>query len=270
MGVSRSGYYKWTHKKPSKSEKRIIKLKERIRHHFYGYKKRYGSPKVAAKLREDGWKVATKTVAQLMKELGLVSCTVKKYKATTNSKHNLPVYDNVLNRGFKVDKPHKAWVSDITYIATSEGWVYLATQMDLFSRKIVGWAMGERITKELVLAALDDAHKREQPCGGVIHHSDRGSQYASNDYRAQIDHYKMVGSMSRKGNCYDNACIESFHSILKKELVYQTKFRTRKQAYEAIHGYIEIDYNRIRIHSTLGYKSPYRFEKNYYEQLQVS
>lgn len=270
MGVSRSGYYKWKQRKPSEREKRHIKLKSRIRYHFYGFKKRYGSPKVTAKLREENWKVSTKTVARLMKDMGLVSCTVKKYKATTNSKHDLPIYENVLNREFTVNMPHKAWVSDITYVATSEGWVYLATLMDLFSRKIVGWAMSERITKELVLAALDHACDREQPAEGVIHHSDRGSQYASNEYRKRIDHYKMVGSMSRKGNCYDNACIESFHSILKKELVYQTKFRTRKQAYEAIHGYIDIDYNRIRIHSTLGNLSPYWFEKRYYEQLQVT
>jgi putative transposase len=270
MGVSRSGYYKWKKKKPSERVKRHIKLKVRIRYHFYGFKRRYGSPKVTAKLREDGWVVATKTVARLMKEMGLVSCTVKKYKATTNSKHDLPIYENVLDRGFTVDKPHKAWVSDITYVATSEGWVYLATLMDLFSRKIVGWAMGERITKELVLDALNDACNREQPSEGLIHHSDRGSQYASHVYRERINHYKMVGSMSRKGNCYDNACIESFHSILKKELVYQTKFRTRKQAYEAIHGYIDLDYNRIRIHGTLGNKSPYWFEKMYYEQLQTS
>jgi transposase InsO family protein len=270
MGVSRSGYYKWRNKKSSERDKRKAKLKKRIRYHFNGFKRRYGSPKVTAKLREEGWIVSIKTVARLMKEMGLVSCTVKKYKATTNSKHNLPVYENVLNRAFNVKAPHQAWVSDITYVATAEGWVYLATLMDLFSRKIVGWAMSERITKELVLAALDDSYRREKPCEGVIHHSDRGSQYASNEYRARIDQYKMVGSMSRKGNCYDNACIESFHSVLKKELVYQTKFRTRKQAYEAINGYIELEYNRIRIHSTLGYKSPYWFEKEYYEQLQAS
>jgi putative transposase len=270
MSVSRSGYYKWINRKPSEREKRRAKLKKRIRYHFDGFKRRYGSPKIAAKLRQEGWVVSTKTVARLMKEMSLVSCTVKKYKATTNSKHDQPVYENVLNREFTVLAPHKAWVSDITYVATAEGWVYLATLMDLFSRKIVGWAMGERITKELVLTALDDACRREQPREGLVHHSDRGSQYASKEYRARIDHYKMVGSMSRKGNCYDNACIESFHSVLKKELVYQTKFRTRKQAYEALNGYIDLEYNRIRIHSTLGYISPYWFEKRYYEQLQVS
>lgn len=270
MNVSRSGYYKWRNKKPTERDKRRVKLKKRIRYHFEGFKRRYGSPKITAKLREDGWIIAEKTVGKLMNEMGLVSCTVKKYKATTNSKHSLPVYENVLNQQFIVEKPHQVWVSDITYVATSAGWLYLATLMDLFSRKIVGWSIGNRITKELVLDALDDAYRREQPSPGLIHHSDRGSQYASNEYRKRIDQYKMIGSMSRKGNCYDNACIESFHSILKKELVYQTKFRTRQQARDAIIGYIEVDYNRIRIHSTIGYKSPYQYEKMYYEQLQVS
>ncbi|ACT00602.1 Integrase catalytic region [Paenibacillus sp. JDR-2] len=270
MGVSRSGYYKWLIRKPDKRAKRRKHLKIRIRYHFEGFKRRYGSPKIAAKLREEGWVVATKTVASLMKKMGLVSCVVKKYKATTNSKHSLPVFENVLNREFKVAKPHHAWVADITYVPTSEGWVYLATLMDLYSRKIVGWAMNDRINKELTLAALNDAYERENPGPGLIHHSDRGSQYAANEYRAQVEEYKMVGSMSRKGNCYDNACIESFHSVLKKELVYQTKFRSRKQAYEALNGYIELEYNRIRIHSTLGYKSPVSFEKLYYQQLQVS
>ncbi|WP_410772661.1 IS3 family transposase, partial [Fontibacillus sp. BL9] len=244
MGVSRSGYYKWKVRKPSQREKRKSRLKRRIRIHFEGFKKRYGSPKITAKLREEGWIIATKTVSQLMKTMGLVSCTVKKYKATTNSNHTLPVYENVLNRSFKVAAPHQAWVTDITYIATGQGWVYLATLMDLYSRKIVGWAMSERMTRELTLAALDDAYSREKPAHGLIHHSDRGSQYASAHYRKRLDEYGMVGSMSRKGNCYDNACIESFHSILKKELVYQTKFHTRKQAYEAIQTYIELEYNR--------------------------
>lgn len=268
LGVSRSGYYKWTHRKPSNMEKLRKKRMKRIQHHFYAYKKRYGSDKIAAKLREEGDVVSTKTVARLMKKMGLRSVTVKKYKATTNSKHNHPVYENVLNRGFNVLAPNKVWVTDITYIGTSQGWVYLASVMDLYSRKIVGWSLGERMTKELVLEAFDKACERQKPPPGLIHHSDRGSQYASNEYRERLTAYKMIGSMSRKGNCYDNACIESFHSILKKELVYQTKFKTRKQAYDAIYEYIEFDYNRIRIHSTIGYLTPHQYEKRYYEQQQ--
>jgi putative transposase len=270
MQVSRSGYYKWLNRKPSEQEKRRKKLKKRILHHFNAFKQRYGSPKIAAKLREEGWVVATKTVSRRMKEMGLRSRTVKKYIATTNSKHNQPVYENVLNRQFKVLAPNQVWVSDITYIATKQGWVYLASVMDLFSRKIVGWAVSDRLTKELALEAFDKACERRNPPGGLIHHSDRGSQYASNEYRQRIEDKKMIGSMSRKGNCYDNACIESFHSVIKKELVYQTRFNTRQQAYDALYEYIELEYNRMRIHSSIEYMTPHQCEKRYYEQLQVA
>lgn len=270
MQVSRSGYYKWVHRKPSEQAKRRNKLMKRIRHHFDGFKQRYGSTKITQKLRQEGWTVSSKTVAVLMKEMGLRSITVKKHKATTNSKHNQPVYANVLNRQFNVIAPNKVWVTDITYIATLQGWVYLASVMDLFSRKIVGWSLGSRMTKELVLDAFDQACERQKPSPGLIHHSDRGSQYASADYRERLASYGMVGSMSRKGNCYDNACIESFHSVIKKELVYQTRFKTRQQAYDAVNEYIELDYNRIRIHSAINYLTPHVCEKRYYEQQQIA
>lgn len=202
-----------------------------------------------------------------MKEMGLKSCMARKYKATTNSKHAMPVHDNTLNRQFKVLAPNKVWVTDITYIRTREGWLYLASVMDLFSRKIAGWSTGSRMTQELVLDALDMAYKRQNPKPGLLHHSDRGSQYACVEYQKRLEKYKMVGSMSRKGNCYDNSCIESFHSTLKKELVYVTTFKTREQAKKELYTYIEFDYNRSRIHSTLGNKSPHRFEQLYYENL---
>jgi transposase InsO family protein len=269
MQVSRSGYYKWLNRKPSDLEKRRVKLMKRIQHHFDGFKQRYGSPKIAAKLREEGIAVSTKTVARLMKTMGLRSRTVRKYKATTNSNHSQPVYDNVLNREFNVAAPNRAWVTDITYISTEQGWVYLASVMDLFSRKIVGWSQGGHMTKELVIDALQMACRRQKPEPGLIHHSDRGSQYASTEYRERLSCHKMIGSMSRKGNCYDNACIESFHSIIKKELIYLTKFKTRQQAYDAINSYIELDYNRIRIHSSIGYLTPHLCEKRYFEQQQV-
>lgn len=243
---------------------------KRIQHHFDGFKQRYGSPKITAKLREEGIVVSTKTVAKLMNIMGLRSRTVKKYKATTNSDHRHQVYDNVLNREFKAEAPNRVWVSDITYVPTKQGWVYLASVMDLFSRKIVGWSMGSRMTKELVLEALDKACRRQQPEPGLIHHSDRGSQYASTEYRERLTSNKMVGSMSRKGNCYDNACIESFHSIIKKELIYLTEFKTRQQAYDAINSYIELEYNRIRIHSSIGYLTPHLCEKRYYKQQQAA
>jgi putative transposase len=266
LEVSRSGYYKWRDRKPSEQLIRQLKLMKRIQFHFDGFKQRYGSPKIAKKLWDEGWKVSEKTVSRYMKQMGLRSRTVKKYKATTNSNHTLPVFDNLLNQNFSTDAPNKVWVADITYIHTNEGWVYLASLLDLYSRKIVGWSAGDRMTKELVIRALDMAFERQQPGEGLIHHSDRGVQYASQDYRNLLETYQMVGSMSRKGNCYDNASIESFHSVLKKELVYLTKFKTRRQAYDALYEYIELEYNRIRIHSAIGGVSPYWYEKKYYEQ----
>lgn len=265
LKVSRSGYYKWIKREPSAREKRLRMLEKQIRRLFNHFKKRAGSPTITGILRKKGVSVSSKTVYRLMKKMGLKSITVRKVKATTNSNHHLPVYDNVLNRQFKVVAPNKVWVTDITYIATGEGWLYLASVMDLYSRKIVGFSMGSRMTRELVLDALEKAYKRRKPEPGLIHHSDRGSQYACHEYRKKIEAYQMIGSMSRKGNCYDNACIESFHSTLKKELVYQTKFKTRKQAMRELYTYIEFDYNRLRAHSTLGYESAHHFEQLYYK-----
>lgn len=196
-----------------------------------------------------------------MKELGLKSRTVKKYKATTNSKHNFPVADNVLNQQFTAKKPNEVWMADITYIPTDEGWLYLAGVEDLCTRKIVGFHMDERMTKSLVLEALDRAYRLQRPKEAVLHHSDRGGQYASNDYQERLKTYNMTSSMSRKGNCYDNACIESFHSILKKELIYLEKFKTRKEAKKRIFEYITCFYNGKRIHSSIGYFTPNEYER---------
>lgn len=267
LKVSSSGYYKWLKRKPSAREIHRKWLKKRIRYYYYHFKRRSGSPTITAALHNEGCSVSSKTVSRLMKEMGLKSITVRKYKATTNSNHSMPVFDNVLDRKFQVAAPNKVWVADITYIRTGEGWQYLASVMDLFSRKIVGWSVGARMTQELVLDALDQAYHRQKPGPGLIHHSDRGSQYASEDYRERLISYKMTGSMSRKGNCYDNACIESFHSTLKKELVYQTKFKTRKHAEKELYTYIEFDYNRLRLHSTLGYKTAHQFEQNFYKKV---
>jgi transposase InsO family protein len=181
------------------------------------------------------------------------SCTVKKYKATTNSRHKHPVSENVLERRFKVAKPNHCWVADITYIPTNEGWLYLVSVMDLYSRKIVGWAMDKTMTKDIVCSALNMAYHRQNPDKGLLHHSDRGVQHASSEYQKLRAKYHMIGSMSRKGNCYDNACIESFHGILKRELVYQTRFKTRSEAKRSLFEYIEFFYNSKRIHSTLDY-----------------
>ncbi|WP_025849129.1 IS3 family transposase, partial [Brevibacillus agri] len=174
-----------------------------------------------------------------------------------------PVAENVLNQTFTANAPGKVWMTDITYIPTDEGWLYLASVMDLYTRKIVGFHMGERMTKELVIAALDQAYNRQRPAPGLLHHSDRGSQYASTEYQKRLEKYQMIGSMSRKGNCYDNACIESFHSVLKKELVYLEKFKTREQAKRAIFEYITCFYNGKRIHSSIGYFTPNQYEHMY-------
>jgi putative transposase len=261
--VSRSGYYEWTRRKESERSIRRKTLEPRIRRIFLDSRRLYGSKKVWEALKKLGIHVSEKTVVRIMKELGLKSRTVKKYKATTNSKHNLPVYDNVLNQEFVAKAPNEVWMADITYIHTDEGWLYLASIMDLYSRKIVGFQMSDRMTKSLVLDALDQAYHRQRPTGEVLHHSDRGSQYASLDYQKRLKTYKMKGSMSRKGNCYDNACIESFHSVLKKELIYLEHYKTRAAAKKQIFEYLTCFYNGKRIHSSIGYFTPNQYERMY-------
>jgi putative transposase len=258
--ISRSGYYEWTRRKESKSSRRRKKLERQIRRAFLDSRRLYGSRKVWEVLKKQGIQVSEKTVARIMKELGLKSRTVKKYKATTNSKHNWPTADNILDQQFTASAPNKVWMTDITYIPTDEGWLYLASVMDLCTRKIVGFHMDERMTKSLVLKALDQAHRFQRPGRELLHHSDRGSQYASIEYQERLKDYGMTGSMSRKGNCYDNACIESFHSVLKKELVYLEKFKTRKEAKARIFEYITCFYNGKRIHSSIGYFTPNQYE----------
>lgn len=244
-------------------------LKQRIQFWYDDSNGLYGSPKITQLLRKENIRVSQKTVTRLMKEMGLKSRTVKKYKATTNSKHSLPVHENTLNQQFQAAAPNQVWTADITYVPTDEGWLYVASILDLFSRKIVGWYADQRMTKELVLTALDRAYRQQRPKGTVLHHSDRGSQYASQDYQARLIKYGMQSSMSRKGNCYDNACIESFHGVLKRELVYLTHFRTRAGAKQHLFEYIELFYNRKRIHSTIGYVPPNRYERMYYSRVQA-
>jgi transposase InsO family protein len=258
--VSRSGYYKWRTAEPSQQEVQKKKVQERILYHFHDTEQRYGSPKITFMLRQEGYRVSERTVSTYMKELNLRSCVSRTYKVTTtDSNHDQPVAPNLLNQQFKFSAPNQAWAADITYIPCREGRLYLASILDLCTKEIVGWRLGKRMTTELVLGALEDAYTAKKPKAGLIHHSDRGSQYASQDYRDQLSAYKMKASMSRKGNCYDNACIESFHSLLKKELIYCKKFKTQQQAYEEIFRYMELFYNRKRIHSSLGYLSPVQF-----------
>lgn len=260
MEVSRSGYYKWLSTGPSATELKRQEIKERIQYHFYDNEQRYGSPKITRKLNDEGYKISERTVTMYMQDLKLRSCVSRKYKVqTTDSKHNLPIAPNVVNQNFTVKRPNKIWAADITYIPCREGRLYLASILDLCTKEIVGWKLGDRMTVDLVIGALEDAYEAKKPRKGLIHHSDRGSQYASHDYQERLSTYKMKVSMSRKGNCYDNACIESFHSILKKELIYCKKFKTKQQAYDEIYRYIEFFYNRKRIHGSIGYLSPVQF-----------
>ncbi|WP_281274656.1 IS3 family transposase [Lysinibacillus telephonicus] len=268
LGVSRSGYYEWLNRPKSNQKERKEKLTSQIKRVYLDSRRNYGSPKITKQLNSEGVHVSQKTVSRIMKDEGIRSKTVKKYKATTNSKHNLPIYPNLLDQQFKVERPGQAWVADITYIWTSEGWLYLATIMELFSRRIIGWAMDTRMTKELVILALKRAIKTQTPTSGLIHHSDRGSQYASKEYQQVLRTNGIITSMSRKGNCYDNACIESFHSVIKRELVFHEKYKTRDQAKKSIIEYIVSFYNYKRIHSYTNYMSPIAYEKQYFEVLQ--
>jgi transposase InsO family protein len=204
-------------------------------------------------------------VAKLMRLQGLRARHRRRFRTTTDSAHEFPVARNILKRNFEVESPNSTWVTDITYIWTREGWLYLAVILDLFSRRVVGWAMSEQITRKLALAALNMALSRRQPPRGLIHHSDRGSQYASGDYRRMLAANNIVCSMSRRGNCWDNAIAESFFSTIKLELVYENDWATRTEARAAIFEYLEVFYNSERRHSSLGYLSPAAFERHHEE-----
>lgn len=271
LSVSKSGYYKWRLSPPSDREKQREQIQKRIEFHYYDNDEIYGSPKITRKLAEEGIVIGEKTVGRLMRKNNLRSQATGKFKVqTTDSNHDFPIAPNWLNQHFDVcTKPNQVWVTDITYIHTRQGVLYLASVLDLFTRKIVGWQVGNRMKADLVSAALEKAYEGQQPEKGLIHHSDRGSQYAASDYRKKLKEYHMIRSMSRRGNCYDNACIESFHSILKRELVYRRTFHTREEAANHLFRYIEFFYNRKRIHSKLGYLSPDRFESQYRNNLKL-
>lgn len=260
MEVSRSSYYEWLKRGESRRKKSDRELSEKIRALFNAYRGRYGSPRIYDDLRDMGIRCSKKRVERLMREMGLRARHKRKYKVTTNSKHNYPIAPNLLNRQFKVDAPNKVWVADITYIRTFEGWLYLATVMDLFSRKIVGWAMSKNIDAELAITALKMAIKRRRPPKGLMHHSDRGVQYASSAYQEVLEKNHMVCSMSRKGNCWDNAVAESFFSTLKTELIGDKIYLARAQAKREIFEFIEIYYNRKRRHSSIGSMTPENYE----------
>jgi putative transposase len=269
LRVSKSGYYKWLdNKNRNQPEKKAFKkeIQQKIKKSFYESGRTYGSPRIHDDLVEWGYTISQKTVARIMRELGLRATPEEKYVVTTDSNHDLHIFPNLLNQKFGAQKPDRVWVADITYIWTLEGWVYLSSIMDLYSRKIVGWCLDKNMKKELSLKALNMALLMRQPTKDLIHHSDRGSQYCSNKYVGILRDYGIQMSMSRKGNPYDNACIESFHATLKKDLIYRRRFTTRAEAIKAINYYISSFYNERRKHSTLGYCSPNHFEKKFRAQ----
>lgn len=261
LEVARSGYYAWRKRPESdhkKADKRLLEDIKRI--HRQG-RNAYGSPRVTKQLHAEGVRCGKNRVARLMRAAGLRAVAKRKFKVTTDSRHDYPVAPNLLNRDFTAERPNQVWVTDITYIPTLEGWLYLAIVMDLYSRQIVGWAMDRMLTKELVIKALRQAIGRRNPPQGLIHHSDRGCQYASLQYQMMLREYGILQSMSRKGDCYDNACAESFFHTLKVELIHRQRYWTRSQARQSVFEYIEVFYNRVRLHSTLGYVSPYQYER---------
>ncbi|WP_257463580.1 IS3 family transposase [Archangium lipolyticum] len=260
LGVSRSGYYAWKERPESERDKADRALAEVVTRIHRDSRGTYGSPRVHAELRAQGQRVSRKRVARLMNEQGIAARKRRRFVRTTDSRHNQPVAPNILERNFSPGQPNSTWATDITYVGTGQGWLYLAVVMDLFSRKVVGWSMSEHIDRHLVLNALDMALKGRQPPQGLLHHSDRGSQYASTDYQQALAARGIQCSMSRKGNALDNAVVESFFSSLKQELVYTTDFATHEQARLALFEYIEVFYNRQRRHSSLGYVSPVDFE----------
>jgi transposase InsO family protein len=259
--VTRSGYYEWRKQPLSAQKMADLLLLMHIQDIFTESQDTYGSYRIHAELAEQGIRCGRKRVARLMRLYKLLPKTVRSFKVvTTDSNHNLPVAPNLLNQQFRANRPDQIWLADITYVPTTEGWLYLAVVLDLYSRRIVGWAMSESLHRQLVIDALQMAITTRQPPPGLLHHSDRGSQYASDDYQALLTHAKMLGSMSRKGNCYDNAPVESFFGTLKTELVFHQQYATHAQARLDIFEYIEIFYNRFRRHSALAYKSPVRYE----------
>jgi transposase InsO family protein len=261
LEVSRSGFYAWRRRDGLgiPQQQRIV-LDERVAAAFKTAKGRSGSPRLTRDLVEAGHPYDRKTVAKSMRRQGLRAKAAKRFKATTDSNHELPVAPNLLGQDFSAQRPDQKWVGDITYLWTDEGWLYLAVVLDLFSRKVIGWAMSERMKADLVCDTLRMALWRRGHPTGVLTHSDRGSQYCSAAYQALLEDHGLICSMSGKGNCYDNAVAESFFHTLKVELIHGERFASRESLRQAVFEYIEVDYNRTRRHSALGYVSPEAFE----------
>lgn len=266
LSVSRSGYYKWRGRTPSKRALQRELVRSALVDVYHQFNKRYGAPRLTVELNELGVPCSLNHVAQILQLEGLKARNGKSFKYHPSAAATYNVAPNRLARNFEASRPDEKWVSDITYIDVEGEWMHLAVIMDLYSRQIIGWAVDETMTTELVLEAFQMAVGRRQVTPGLILHSDRGVQYRSGEYHQALEEHQIQPSMSRKGNCWDNAVMESFFSRLKVELVYAENFKTAEQAYKGLFEYIEVFYNRVRRHSSLGYKSPAQHEENYYVQ----
>jgi transposase InsO family protein len=267
LQVSRSGFYAWQQRPAAARTVQDQTLGLEIAAIFAESRGRYGSPRVHAELRVRGQRTGRHRVARLMRSAGLRARERRRFRCTTDSNHRMAITGNLLARRFAVRAPDTGWVTDITYLWTVEGWLYLAVILDLFSRRVIGWALSERLERKLALEAMSMALAQRQPGQGLLHHSDRGSQYASREYQQLLAHHGIRSSMSRKGNCWDNAVAESFFATLKLELAYQSRWHTRAQARSEVFEYIERFYNRQRRHSALGYLCPAEFERRYHEPM---
>ena len=264
LDVSRSGYYAWRDRPASGQAQRREQLVEEIHKAHVESRRNYGSPRIHRELREQGVVCSENTIAKLMKDHGIRSKMHRRFKVqTTDSRHGHPIAKNRLNQQFEVPAPNQVWAADITYIPTGEGWLYLAVVIDLCSRKVVGWAADDHLRAELPAAALQMAVTQRRPQEGLLHHSDRGVQYACDDYQALLAHHGIECSMSRRGNCYDNAVVESFFGTLKTELIHHHTYLTRNEARLALFEYLEVFYNRKRRHSALDYRSPADYEATF-------
>jgi len=266
MAVCRTGFYAWRKRDKSARQQQNEILIEQIKSAHQESDETYGSPRIFADFKEAGIACSQKRIARLMRLHKIKAVLPKRFVVTTDSNHEMPIASNLLDRMFDSQTPDTRWTADITYVWTSQGWLYLAVIMDLFSRRIVGWSMDQTIDRSLVLSALEMAVVGRNPGQGLLCHSDRGSQYASGDYQKRLESAGIVCSMSRKGNCWDNAPTESFFASLKKEMVYRTRFETREQARAALFHWIEVWYNRKRRHSAIGYISPEAYERQYQQQ----
>lgn len=262
LGVQRSGYYDWRDRPAEVIPEDEVALRRRMKELFTGSRGSLGSRTMMKNLHQEGFEIGRERVRSLMKALGLKVRRKRKYKVTTDSKHAFPVAENVLDRDFSPEAPDQAWAADITYVWTQQGWLYLAVVIDLYSRRVIGWSIDRRMKKALVIRALLMAVNLRKPAPGLIHHSDRGSQYASHAYQTLLERYGMTGSMSRKGNCWDNAPVERFFSSLKREWIGDRLYRSREEAIADVREYVAVYYNSKRLHSTLGYTTPMEYERN--------